>query len=147
MINWWTETTHDAYTNKAQCFVDQYSKLVEPITKTKVDGLLTLFHNIADNGGIELAYGAYLDWVQAQEAELPLPNFKYTSNQLFWISAAQTWCQNIKPEKLITDMATKVYAPRQFRVNIPFSNSPSFNEDWKCPVGSKMNPAAKCKLW
>lgn len=147
MISWWSDGTHDGFVKKTQCFVDQYSKLVEPITKTKVDGSLTLNNNVADNGGIQLVYDAYQDWVQSHEAEFPLPGFKYTSNQLFWISAAQSWCQIAKPEKIAADMVSKVYAPRQFRVNVPFSNSPSFTEDWKCPVGSRMNPVARCKLW
>lgn len=130
---------------KSQCFVDQYSALIEPTTKIKVDGLQTLTKNVADNVGIQLAYDAYQEWVHNQDLELPLPNLKYTPNQLFWIAAAQTWCQNIRPEKLEANMKSKIHAPRQFRVNVPFSNSPSFLEDWKCPVG-KMNPIVKCKL-
>ena len=58
---WWTEKTYQEYNKRAQCVVDQFSKLEvkELPEKPHIDGKKTLSENIADLGGNRLAYYAY----------------------------------------------------------------------------------------
>lgn len=76
MINWWSQATFANYLTKSQCFVDQYSKLVDPITKLKVNGAQTLTHNIADNVGIQIAFDAYQDWILGEFLKINFKLFK-----------------------------------------------------------------------
>lgn len=149
VYEWWSKETNEQYLSRIKCIMEQFSNFTEPTTRLKVNGKLTLNENIADNAGIRLAYEAYQYWTKTHEPEPILSGLpqKYTQNQLFWIAAAQIWCQNSRPEKLKYDIEFDYHAPRMFRVNGPFSNTPHFGDDWKCPVGSKMNPVNKCRVW
>lgn len=103
--------------------------------------------NIADNGGINTMYSAYQASTQQNGPDLLLPGLNYTANQLFWISAAQTWCSATQLSFDIFNYLTNVHAPNRFRVIGPFSNMQEFSNDFNCPVGSKMNPIDKCRIW
>ena len=56
--DWWTKEDADKFTEKAQCIVDEYSQF--SVGDTKINGKLTLGENTADNGGMRLAYRAFL---------------------------------------------------------------------------------------
>lgn len=103
--------------------------------------------NIADNGGIKVAYSAYNEWVKANGPEPGLPGLNYTSKQMFWISAATVWCTKQRKEMLKLDIISDEHSPGEFRVLGPLSNMPEFAKDFDCPVDSKMNPRKKCVLW
>ena len=90
----------------------------------------------------------FLDkWVTRNEEEPLLPGLHYTQRQLFWVSAANVWCAKYRPKALKLRVLTGVHAPDMFRVQGPFSNMKEFATDFKCPVGSPMNPIKKCKVW
>jgi len=104
--------------------------------------------NIADNGGIKEAYRAYDSWVRRHGEEPRLPGLQsYTPHQMFWISAANTWCSKYRDKALEKRIKTGAHSPGLFRVKGPFSNSREFAADFKCPAGSNMNPASKCEVW
>lgn len=71
----------------------------------------------------------------------------FTSSQLFWISVARNWCAKYKDEYLEIVVTADGHSPNEFRVIGPLSNSKDFAADFKCAVGSKMNPAKKCTVW
>ena len=66
---------------------------------------------------------------------------------MFWIGAANSWCEAIRPEALRNQIITDSHSPSKFRVNGPMSNIPEFSKDFNCPLGSKMNPSRKCTVW
>lgn len=113
----------------------------------QLNGINTQGENIADNGGLKEAYAAYKKWVWRHETEPKLPGLKYTPEQMFWISAANTWCSKYRPESLKLRILTGYHSPGQFRVWGPMSNSEDFSKDFACPIGSRMNPEKKCKVW
>ena len=89
-----------------------------------------------------------LSWVSRHGEEQRLPGLQdYTPKQLFWISAANTWCSKYRPKSLEKRIKTGAHSPGMFRVRGPFSNSPEFAQDFKCPLGSAMHPVDKCKVW
>lgn len=113
----------------------------------QLNGINNQGENIADNGGVKEAYLAYQDWVKRNKPEQKLPGLNYTPNQMFWISAANSWCSKYRPESLKVRILTGYHAPGMFRIIGPFSNSKYFSKDFNCPVGSKMNPEKKCQVW
>ncbi|KAH9503343.1 hypothetical protein Btru_072783 [Bulinus truncatus] len=93
---WWKPETLSIFNNKSQCFVDQYNEY--QFNGEQLKGLQTLAENIADNGGIRIAYYAFKKWKEENEEELPLPEIGLTHDQLFFLSFAQFYCDNISPE-------------------------------------------------
>lgn len=112
-----------------------------------LNGNVTDSENIADNGGIKYAYRGYLKWVEKNGVEPGLPGLSFTPNQLFWISSGQNWCAVYREKELRQLINVGTHTLARFRVIGSMSNSKEFNEDFKCPVESKMNPKDKCELW
>lgn len=79
--------------------------------------------------------------------EQKLPGLNFTPKQLFWISAGNTWCAKTRAEALKLQALNGNHSPARFRVNGPLRNSKYFAKDFKCPVGSPMNPVKKCEVW
>ncbi|KAJ3205582.1 Endothelin-converting enzyme 2 [Entophlyctis luteolus] len=116
-----------------------------------VDGLRTLGENIADNGGVARAFEA---WRSERAGEgggkknAKLPGLdEYSEEQLFFIGYGQHWCENRQPEALLSRLFTDSHSPAEWRVNGVALNSQEFSKAFKCPVGSRMNPIEKCKIW
>ncbi|XP_039763286.1 neprilysin-2 isoform X2 [Pararge aegeria] len=148
LVDWWQEMTKQKYLEKAKCIIDQYSNYSVAEVNMKLNGVNTQGENIADNGGIKEAYYAYQAWTQRHGQEASLPGLdKYSPRQLFWLSAANTWCSVYRNEAIKLRITTGFHAPGRFRVIGPMSNMEEFSADFKCPVGSPMNPVKKCKVW
>ena len=113
----------------------------------QINGINTQGENIADNGGIKEAYYAYNSWEEENGVDPKLPGLPYTSQQMFWISVGNVWCNKFRPEALRARVITDTHSPGEFRIIGPLSNIPDFAKDFKCPVGSPMNPAKKCTVW
>ncbi|KAI5709268.1 hypothetical protein M8J76_014310 [Diaphorina citri] len=133
LVDWWAESTKEKYLVKSKCIIEQYGNYSE---------------NIADNGGIKEAYNAYNVWTRKHGEEPRLPGLQqYSPRQMFWISAASTWCSLYRPESLKIRIRTGYHSPGEFRVLGPLSNLKEFARDFQCPVGSRMNPPHKCEVW
>lgn len=113
----------------------------------QLNGINTQGENIADNGGMKEAYLAYQEWIRRNGREQRLPGLPYTPEQMFWISAANTWCSKYRPEAMKLRITTGFHSPGEFRILGPTSNMEEFARDFNCPVGSKMNPKKKCMVW
>jgi len=153
--NWWSEETLQGFASRAQCFIDQYGNFTVPElvdivgeADAHLNGVNTQGENIADNGGIHESFRAYLKSLESQGDEPALPGLEqFTSQQMFFISNAQVWCEKATPESLLNQVLGDPHSPGKFRVLGPLSNSEDFQREFNCPVDSPMNPADKCKLW
>ncbi|KAF2902340.1 hypothetical protein ILUMI_03845 [Ignelater luminosus] len=145
--DWWAEKTKEAFVEKAQCIIDQYGNFTAPEVNMNLNGATTQGENIADNGGVKEAYLAYNSWAKRNGDESRLPGLQYTPRQLFWISTANLWCATQKTEFLQLQVLTDAHSPPNFRVLGPLRNTEYFSRDFKCPVGSNMNPVHKCQVW
>lgn len=79
--------------------ITQINNLIYFNFDLQLNGINTQGENIADNGGIKESYLAYQKWVNENGAEQRLPGLDFTPQQLFWLSAAQTWCSVYRPGK------------------------------------------------
>lgn len=146
--DWWDPDTKKNFLEKTKCIIDQYGNYTDSITNTTLNGIITQGENIADNGGLKIAYRAYLAAMQDERQKDPLlPGLNYTQQQLFWISAAQTWCSVERPEYRKMMIATDPHTLNKYRVIGTLSNSEEFSKDFKCSIGSPMNPVDKCEVW
>ncbi|GFY47626.1 endothelin-converting enzyme homolog [Trichonephila inaurata madagascariensis] len=142
---WWKNSSILNFRLRAKCFLDQYSTY--EMNGVKVNGKLTLGENIADSGGLKAAFRAYRNWVKKNHAELPLPGIPLSTNQLFFVAFAQTWCSVKTPELQRFASLTDPHSPNKYRVIGTLSNSIDFNWEFKCPSESAMNAEIKCEAW
>lgn len=104
--------------------------------------------NIADNGGMKSAYFAYKKWIEQNNIEPKLPGLQqYSSEQMFWIAAAQTWCSASRDWYTKMAMTVDQHAPSRFRVIGSVTNNHEFANDFNCASGTPMNPVHKCEIW
>eukprot|EP00455_Lapot_gusevi_P043614 TRINITY_DN532_c0_g1_i3.p2 TRINITY_DN532_c0_g1~~TRINITY_DN532_c0_g1_i3.p2 ORF type:complete len:286 (+),score=139.83 TRINITY_DN532_c0_g1_i3:32-859(+) len=147
LTNWWANSTSQAFQQRAQCLIDQYSNF-EILPGVHVNGALTLGENIADNGGIKTAFNAYRSVMPVHEGvRASRMMAEVTNDQLFFISFATGWCTKSTDDYKRLRVKTDVHSPPKFRVIGPLQNLPAFATAFNCPAGSYMNPTNKCQLW
>ena len=134
MKDWWTEEDKKQFKARTGLLVKQFSSYVA-IDTLKVNGELTLGENIADLGGLTMAYYAYKKSLNGKPS--PVIN-GLTGEQRLFISWAQGWKNNIKPEALKTRLATDPHSPAKFRILGPMSNMQEFYEAFKVQEENKM---------
>ncbi|KAE8748157.1 hypothetical protein FOCC_FOCC005160 [Frankliniella occidentalis] len=147
LVDWWAKEVQKSYLEKARCIIEQYGNYTAKEVSLKLNGINTQGENIADNGGIKQAYRAYNTWVEANGPEPRLPGLPLNPRQLFWVSAASSWCSKYRPEALRVRITTGYHSPGEFRVRGPMSNQEDFAKDFNCPVASSMHPTKKCEVW
>ncbi|KAI8046801.1 neprilysin-4 [Drosophila gunungcola] len=118
---------------------------------------------ITDSGALSVAFRAYLSWLGFQEpnndftslTNETLPGLNYTNTALFFVSYAQQHC-SLDEIRSRNDQWTPggfLYSARQnhtwtrLQVNGPLRNSAEFAREFRCPIGSPMNPATKCTIY
>ena len=143
---WWTTPTKDKFAEATSCVVDQYAKY-EAVPGVKVNGKLTAGENIADNGGVKLAYQAYHTWRSQQRTPPPSLIEGYTDDQLYFMAYAQSWCDKTTPEMLEARAHSNPHSPPMWRVNGVIVNQPGFGAAFKCTAGAPMNPGKQCSVW
>lgn len=146
--NIWTGRTTRAFTARSRCLVRQYGRYRISPPPVRLDGGAMLTENIADNGGIGLAFGAF-QGSSTEPSTSPSGIGNLTQGQLFFVAYAQNWCEKTTPERsaYLASRSWYNYAPNRFRVTGPLSNSAEFAATFGCPVGSAMNPPRKCEVW
>jgi endothelin-converting enzyme/putative endopeptidase len=140
--DWWTPKASEEFDHRAACVTDQYNGFVA-VDDVHVNGKLTLGENIADLGGIKLAYHAYF----ADKKPAAAPAGGYTDDQLFFLGVAQAWCGKRRDANARQRAATDPHSPPQYRVNGPLSNLPEFAAAFQCKPGAKMVRKDACSVW
>jgi endothelin-converting enzyme/putative endopeptidase len=140
--DWWTAQDAKAFEERAQCFVDQYSKYA-PVDDLHLNGKLTLGENVADNGGVRLALLA----LRAMSGMNDRTVEGFTPEQQFFVSFGQIWCDNARPEVLRLRTQVDSHSPNKFRVMGVLSNMPEFQKVFSCKPDSPMVSPKPCRVW
>jgi putative endopeptidase len=144
--DWWTADDTKNFVARTDCLVNEYGSFTA-VDDVKVNGKLTLGENTADNGGLVLAYIAYLDRAKKEGVDLAAKKDGYTSPQRFYIGFAQNYCENSRPEQVRNQVLTDPHSPDHFRANGAIVNQPGFAAAFGCKKGSPMVPVASCRVW
>lgn len=116
--NWWTSADSANFVNKANVMVLQFNQVIV-IDTFHANGSLTEGENLADLGGINIAYEAFKKTKQGQDST-KINGF--TPDQRFFLSWAQVWRANTKPEELANRLKTDPHSASEQRCNLPVSN-------------------------
>ncbi|HTV20513.1 MAG TPA: M13-type metalloendopeptidase, partial [Polyangiaceae bacterium] len=123
-----------------RCVSQQYSGYeVQP--GAKINGDLTLGENIADLGGIKLAFQAYRAMRQGAE---PVVAGGFSEDQQFFLAVGQAWCAKARPEFERLRIKTDPHSPPRFRVQGPLADLPQFAEAFSCAPPA---PDKTCSVW
>ncbi len=141
--DWWTHGDARAFTDRAQCVVDQYAKYTI-VDDLKIKSKLTEGEDIADLGGLILAWVAW----KAETAVAPPPSRDgFTPEQRFFIGYAQWACESARPEQLRVEAITNPHSPGKYRVNGLIVNMPEFATAFACKAGQPMVREPVCRIW
>jgi endothelin-converting enzyme/putative endopeptidase len=141
--DWWTKDDAKAFQERAQCIVDQYAQYVI-VDDIKINSKLTLGEDIADLGGLILAYSA---WKVQTEGQSLADRDNLTPDQRFFVGYAQWACENDRPENLRVKALTDPHSPGKYRVNGLVVNMPEFAKAFACKPEQAMVGKKLCRVW
>jgi len=141
--NWWTPEDSDAFRSRAACIVEQFGQYLV-VDDLKINSRLTVGEDIADLGGVILAYTAWKDATRGLALE---PRDGLTPDERFFVGFAQWACGDETDESKRLHAKTDPHSPGRFRVNGVVANLPEFRQAFSCPVGSPMAPPRTCQVW
>ena len=143
LSDWWTEEDAKEFKERASCVDRQYSGYTA-IGDLKLNGKLTLGENVADNGGLRIAYMAFMDTL----ANKTVPKVEgFTPEQRLFLGWGQIWCINTKEEASRLRALTDPHSPGQYRANGTVSNMPEFQQAFGCTQGQPMVRENACRVW
>lgn len=143
--DWWTKLDAEKFTKKADVVVNQYDQYTV-LNNLHINGKLTLGENMADIGGVAIAYEAFKLTDQGKSND---KIDSLTPDQRFFLAFAQVWRIKDRDELLRTRISTDPHSPEMFRVNGPLSNMPEFYKAFNVKPGDKMYRAEtdRVKIW
>lgn len=132
--NWWNEDDFMQFQLRTAKLVNQYNSF-QPVPGVFVNGKLTLGENIADFGGLTIAYHAYMNTLKGKKM-VKINN--YTPEQRFFIAFAQIWKSNTTEKALRHQVDTDPHSPAKYRVNGSLANMPEFFNAFNIPKNNPM---------
>ena len=142
--NWWTDEDDAKFTERTKQLVKLFDEF--ELRGLHINGKLTLGENIADLGGLNVAWDAYQ---MTDEAKANKSIDGFTPAQRFFISYGTTWRRNIRDKALERRIKEDVHSPAEARVNRALGSMPHFYEAFNIPEGSKMYiaPEERAAIW
>lgn len=146
LSGWWTEADTKEFNRRAEVVRKQFDSYVA-IDSLHVNGKLTLGENIADLGGLLIAYGAYRRSLEGKPEPKAIDGF--TGDQRFFLAWAQIWRAKSRPEYIRLLVNVDPHAPPEFRTIGPLSNIPAFAQAFGCKAGDPMvrPDSARAQIW
>jgi predicted metalloendopeptidase len=132
--NWWTPGEAQAFAARAALMVRQFDGYL-PLPGLSINGKATLGENIADLGGLKIAFDALR---LSREGKPDAAVGGFTPEQRFFLGYAETWRSKIREEALRERLMTDPHAPAKYRVNGPLSNLPEFHRAFGLKDGDPM---------
>jgi len=145
--DWWTATDASNYEQRGSCIADEYTQDV-PEAGVKQNGKLSLGEDTADNGGIHIAMAGLQKTLESQGKELDSAAADdLTQLQTFFLSYANVWCGELRPEAARTAVLTQGHSLNRYRVNNVVGNMDEFAHAFGCKACQPMVHAKACRVW
>ncbi len=142
--SWWTKEDRAKFEERAACVTEQFNAYeIQP--GLNINGKLTLGENIADLGGLTMAYAAFQKSLEGKPKPANIDGF--TPEQRFFLGWAQVWATKSTSEFERQQVLTDPHSHARYRTNGPLTNLPQFAEAFGCKQGTTMVKADFCKIW
>ena len=150
-VNWWSKADRAKFDARTAKLVQQFNDYtpIKDKPDAHVNGKLTLGENIADLGGLNVAYDALQVALKQHPAEATQKIDGYTQDQRFFLNWARVWRGNIREQQALLRLNTDPHAPASLRAIGAPSNMPAFAAAFQCKPGDAMVRAAdkQVKIW
>ena len=143
--DWWLPKDGELFKSKAKTVVNQYNSFIV-LDSLHVNGELTLGENLADIGGLAIAWDAF-KLTEQGKSDTKIDGF--TPDQRFFLGFAQAWRIINRPETVRTGITTDPHSPDEYRVLGPLSNFEPFYKTYNLTEKNKMfrQPAERARIW
>ena len=141
---WWTPDDRKKFEERADCVANQFNGY-QIQDGLNINGKLTLGENLADLGGLTIAYAAYQKSLEGKPKPANIDGF--TPEQRFFLGYAQVWATKSTQEFERQQVLTDPHSNARYRVDGPLSNLPQFAQAFGCKQGNRMVRADFCKIW
>jgi len=150
-VNWWTKddrTKFDARTDKLVQQFNDYTPIKDK-PDAHVNGKLTLGENIADLGGLNVAYDALQAAMKQHPGDADKKIDGYTPDQRFFLNWARVWRGDVREKEAVLRLNTDPHAPSSLRAIGAPSNMPAFAQAYQCKAGDTMvrDDAHRVSIW
>ena len=147
LVEWWTDKDAQEFDKRAQKVVDEYDAF-EALPSLHVNGKLTLGENLADLGGVTIAYDAMERALKKDPAKRKNID-GLTPEQRYFLSFAQLWRTNIREAEQKRLVTVDPHSPGASRAVGPLMNVPEFYEAFDIKSGAPMwrDPDKRAKVW
>lgn len=141
--DWWSAENAKEFEKRTSCIADQYAQYVI-VDDIKINSRLTLGEDVADLGGLILAWMA---WREATAAVKLQTKDGLTPEQRFFVGFAQWVCENSRDEDKRVRALTNPHSPGIYRINGVVANMPEFAQAFACKPGAPLVRPKACKVW
>ncbi|EIL94750.1 M13 family metallopeptidase [Rhodanobacter spathiphylli] len=150
-VNWWSEADRAKFDARTAKLVRQFNDYtpIKDQPDAHVNGKLTLGENIADLGGLNVAYDALQAALKQHPEEAGKKIDGYTEDQRFFLNWARVWRGNIREKQALLRLNTDPHAPASLRAIGAPSNMPAFATAFQCKPGDAMvrGDDKQVKIW
>ena len=149
MVNWWTTEDKAAFDARTKVMEEYFNK-IEVAPGVHANGAFTLGENIADHGGLQIAYTAFtLNEESKPEAERLQTRDGFTPQQRFFLAYANVWAGNIRPEEILNRTKSDPHSLGRWRVNGALPHIGAWYEAWNVTEESPMfiAPEERVSIW
>ena len=141
--NWWTEDDKKQFNINAKYYIDEFSSF--KVNGKNVNGELTLGENLADHGGVKIAYHALKKHLEITKKVEKISGF--TQDERFFISWANMWKTKINAIEADKRIITDPHSPNEWRINGTLANIPEFHKTFNINKGDEMYRKDPVQMW
>lgn len=149
--NWWTKEDKDKFEARTAKLVAQFNDYapIKDKPDVHVNGQLTLGENIADLGGLNVAYDALQEALKKNPQEAGEKIDGYTEDQRFFLNWARVWRGSVREKEALLRLNTDPHAPASLRAMGAPSNMEAFATAYQCKPGDTMvrSGEKQVKIW
>ncbi|PWJ57738.1 putative endopeptidase [Dyadobacter jejuensis] len=144
--NWWSASDRENFDKLTKKYIEYFNG-IEALPGFKINGALTIGENVADLGGMTLAYHALEKSLKGKPEPELIDGFNW--KQRFFLGWAQVWHMNTTEAALRNQIQTDPHSPATARINAPLPHLKEFQEAWDCAPGSKLSlpDSARIVIW
>ena len=148
LINWWTEEDRARFEERTKV-MEEYFNAIEVAPGVYANGKFTLGENIADHGGLQVAYQAFQNAQKAKGDEALGEKDGFTPEQRFFLAYANVWAGNIRPEEVLQRTKSDPHSLGMWRVNGALPHINAWYEAWNVTEDAALYlaPEKRVSIW